>query len=115
MRQKTYSEHVICENLKPIDEPYLNIKCAGMPKKCKDLFELSLNGYSPDEFDNLSDEELKKRKAKMSDKYTPQELDFISSKRDITDFKIGLVVPGKLLPKRISGGIVLKDTTYEMR
>lgn len=115
VRQKTYIEHVVCENLKPIDEPYLNIKCAGMPKKCKDLFELSLNGYNPDEFDKLTDEELKKRKAKRSDKYTSQELDFISTKRDITDFKIGLVVPGKLLPKRIPGGIVLKDTTYEMR
>ena len=32
-----------------------------------------------------------------------------------TDFKIGLKVPGKLQPKRIKGGIVLKDTTYEMR
>lgn len=115
VRQKTYIEHIVCENLKSIEDPYLNIKCAGMPKKCKDLFELSVSGYSPDEYDKLTDEELKKRKAKRSDKYTKEELKFITTKREITDFKIGLVVPGKLLPKRIPGGIVLKDTTYEMR
>ena len=30
-------------------------------------------------------------------------------------FNVGLSVPGKLLPKRIKGGIVLTETTYEMR
>jgi hypothetical protein len=36
-------------------------------------------------------------------------------KRNIDDFKIGLKVPGKLLPKRIRGGTILVETTYEMR
>ena len=36
-------------------------------------------------------------------------------KRTYNDFKIGLKVPGKLRPKRIRGGILLTDTTYEMR
>ena len=27
----------------------------------------------------------------------------------------GLKVPGKLLPKRIPGGVLLTDSTYEMR
>ena len=31
------------------------------------------------------------------------------------DFKIGLTVPGKLLPKRIRGGVLLVDTNYQMR
>ena len=31
------------------------------------------------------------------------------------DFKIGLKIPGKLIPKRIRGGVLLVDTTYEMR
>jgi hypothetical protein len=34
---------------------------------------------------------------------------------EISDFKIGLTVPGKLVPKRIKGGTLLVETTYEMR
>lgn len=98
-RQKTYIEHVIEENLKPVDEPYYNIKCAGMPKRCKDLFEISLRGYEP----------------KEGDKYSEEELEFISKKRELTDFNIGLKVPSKLRPKRIQGGVLLVETTYEMR
>lgn len=98
-RQKTYIEHVVQENLKPIDEPYYNIKCAGMPDKCKDLFNKSMNGYTPKEGDDFTDEEL----------------EFLSKKRCLEDFAVGLLVPGKLMPKRIKGGIVLNETTYEMR
>ena len=100
-RQKTYIEHVVEENLEPIPEPYLSIKCAGMPDKCKNLFKLSLDGYYP------PDEEQKN--------YTQAELDFLKTKRTINDFKVGLCVPGKLMPKRIIGGTLLVDTTYEMR
>ena len=35
--------------------------------------------------------------------------------RSYSDFKIGLQVPDKLLPKRIRGGIVLQDDYYTMR
>lgn len=98
-RQKTYIEHITHENMEPIDKPYYNIKCAGMPPKCKDLFQLSMQGYVPSD----------------SDEYTEEEIKFLSEKRELTDFVKGLSVPGKLLPKRIHGGIVLKDTTYEMR
>lgn len=80
-RQKTYIEHIIKEDLEPIDEPYYNIKCAGMPDSCKNIFIEGLN----------------------TGKYT------------LKDFTIGLCLPGKLLPKRIPGGTVLVDTTYEMR
>ena len=98
-RQKTYIEHVTHENLKPIDKPYYNIKCAGMSKKPKKLFELSMMGYVP----------------KPDDNFTPEDLEFLKTKRTIEDFKIGLKVPGKLIPKRIHGGVVLEETTYEMR
>jgi len=98
-RQKTYIEHVTHEDCEPVDVPYYNIKCAGMPKKCKDLFELSMRGYEPKDGDNYNEEELK----------------FLATKRDITDFKIGLKVPGKLRPMRIRGGVLLVDTPYEMR
>lgn len=98
-RQKTYIEHVIQEDLVDIEQPYYNIKCAGMPQRCKDLYNLSMQGYVP----------------KDTDKFTEDELKFLKKKRTLEDFKTGLVVPSKLLPKRIKGGIILKDTTYEMR
>ena len=98
-RQKTYIEHVTHEDLEPIDKPYNNIKCAGMPDRCKNLFELSMQGYVP------SDE----------DKFNEEQLQFLSEKREITDFKIGLKIPGKLMPKRIRGGVLLVESNYEMR
>ena len=114
VRQKTYIEHVTHENLIPVEElkepkkPYHNIKCAGMPKRCKDLFEMSLDGTAKHDNDA---------------KRTPEELRFLFKDngkgkpiiRTYNDFKVGLIVPGKLLPKRIKGGILLKETTYEMR
>lgn len=33
----------------------------------------------------------------------------------LTDFKTGLKLDGKLMPKRIKGGVVLVETTFEMR
>lgn len=38
LRQKTYIEHVIQEDLKKVDKPYYNVKCAGMPEVCKNKF-----------------------------------------------------------------------------
>lgn len=99
VRQKTYIEDVIAENLIPIDTPYYNVKCAGMPQKCKNLFIKS-----------MTDNEIKD-----GEKYTEEEKEFLSVKRDLTDFKVGLIVPSKLLPKRIRGGVLLVDTTYQMR
>lgn len=103
-RQKTYIEHVVAENLDTIEKPYNNIKCAGMPKRCKDLFELSLSGDA-DINKEWSDEE----KEFLFDEYNNP------IKRDYSSFKIGLKVPGKLQPKRIRGGVLLVDTSYEMR
>jgi len=97
VRQKTYIEHVTHEDMEAIEKPYYNVKCAGMPDKCKNLFIESMKGGEVDE--NRPEEEKK----------------FLKKKRDITDFKVGLKIPGKLLPKRINGGIVLTETTYEMR
>ena len=98
VRPKTYIEHITHENLQAV-EPYNNIKCAGMPQKCKDLLNLSIEGYNGDDLKNLKENEIK----------------FVKKKRTYKDFKTGLVVPSKLRPKRIQGGIILLDTTYEMR
>jgi hypothetical protein len=105
-RQKTYIEHVTHENLIPLEESkqYNNIKCAGMPKKCKDLFEISMQGTA-DVNENWSDEE----KEFLFDK------DNKPIVRDYSDFKVGLKVPDKLRPISIRGGVLLVNTTYEMR
>ena len=105
-RQKTYIEHVTHENLIPLEESkqYNSIKCAGMPKKCKDLFEISMQGTA-DVNENWSDEE----KEFLFDKNNKPIV------RDYSDFKVGLKVPDKLRPIRIRGGVLLVNTTYEMR
>lgn len=96
-RQKTYVEHITKENLESVDKAYWNIKCAGMPDRCKELFRRNIDGEGATEEDS---EEAK---------------EFLKTHRTISDFKVGLKVPGKLMPKRIKGGVVLLDTTYEMR
>ena len=97
VRQKTYIEHIVSEDGEKIDSPFYNVKCAGMPKRSKDLFIKSMTGEG-----NLGE-------------LTFEENDFIKVKRGLTDFKIGLRVPGKLLPRQIKGGVVLTPTSYEMR
>lgn len=98
VRQKTYIEHVTHENLKPIEFPKYSVKCAGMPDRCKELFIASMTG-------NID----------TNKEYTKEENEFLSTRRNIDDFTIGIRIPGKLLPRRIRGGIVLVDTIYEMR
>ena len=70
-----------------------------MPEKCKDLFIASITGKRPDNYDDLLD---------------PEKI-FVDTKRELTDFKKGLIVPGKLRPVTIPGGVLLVETTYEMR
>lgn len=113
-RQKTYIEHVVKENLQPVEKPYNNIKCAGMPDRCKDLFELSMKGNA--DIRGRWDEGKQEYKP-----WSPEEIDFLFDDnekpivRTYEDFKVGLTVPGKLLPKRIMGGVLLVETTYKMR
>lgn len=96
VRQKTYIEHIVAEGIDPCT-PYNNIKCAGMGQRCKDLLNVSL-GETLD-----------------LGKITDEEQIFIAEHRTLEDFKIGLKVPSKLLPKNIDGGVLLCKTTFEMR
>lgn len=96
-RQKTYIEHVVKENLKDVS-PWYNVKCAGMPEDCKDVFIRALSGD------------------KGTDDDCPENLQFLNEKDwSIEDFRTGLRVYGKLIPKRMKGGIVLQESYYEMR
>lgn len=104
VRQKTYIEHITHEDEEKIEIPYYNIKCAGMPKRPKQLLEMSLMGVN----------EIK-RDEKIIKPENKQELEFVSKKRNLRDFKVGLKVPSKLRPKRIHGGILLVDCDYNLR
>lgn len=112
-RQKTYIEHVVEEDLVPVQQltppkvPYYNIKCAGMPQRCKDLLNYSLK--------QLDEEKMQKDYPSDWKKMNQTERDFVLTPRTLDDFKTGLKVPSKLIPKTIKGGVLLVETTYEMR
>ena len=114
VRQKTYIEHVTQEDLEPIEKTYYNIKCAGMPKKCKDLFAESFDPKVAEDIEHGIDPRDETQRLTDS-KLTPDEVIFLSKTRTFKDFKRGLTVPGKLLPRRIKGGVLLVDTDFTMR
>lgn len=100
VRQKTYIEHITHNDLKPVT-PYYDVKCAGMGKRCKQLFSMSLNNQYP-----TTDEYVE---------YDSDELDFLKVHRTLKDFKSGLTIPSDLSPKRIKGGVLLVKQDYTMR
>lgn len=93
-RQKTYLEVI---NGEP------KITCAGMPQRCKDVFARSLSK-------NIDVSDLSESKAKDILKYK----DYILQGHNLEDFKKGLVVPGKLFPKHIKGGVLLTEGEYRI-
>ena len=125
VRQKTYIEHVIAEDLKQVN-PYNSIKCAGMTNHCKRLFEISMEGgevpygYLDEQQTIWSDEADGIIREGIVKAWTPEEKNFLFfddgriRERGYENFKIGLRVPGKLLPKTIKGGVVLYNDFYTM-
>lgn len=107
VRQKTYIEHITHENQQPIEHPYYNIKCAGLPETCKQLLLRS--------FEHKTEEEWIAEDKETWNKMNELEHAFILDWKDITDFKRGLLIPSKLMPLTIRGGVILKSTTFEMR
>lgn len=91
VRQKTYIEHITHNDLQPVDNPYYDIKCAGMPDRCK---KRVIDVFEGREVDRVEGEKIPER---------------------MEDFKVGIKVFGKLIPKRISGGLILKEDFYTMR
>lgn len=100
IRQKTYVEHVIVADGEQV-KPYFDIKACGMPKRCKELFNLSMTVKS-------ENERLKHAK-------TERERRFLKERRNLKDFKQGLCIPSKLMPKVIRGGTILRDTDFTMK
>ena len=101
VRQKTYIEHITHEDRKPIEKPYYNIKAAGMPQACKDLLNISMVGATKEDLEKYKDDKEK--------------LNFIKKKRTMKDFKVGLTISGKLLPRCIKGGVILEESYFTLR
>lgn len=108
-RQKTYLEHIIQNDLEDC-EPYWDVKAAGMPAKANKIFTLSLERYE-------SRQAFMTEHAKEIEDFdlNEKEIDYIMSGKEISDFRVGLKVPGSLKQTRIKGGVVLIDREYEMK
>ena len=72
-----------------------------MPQTCKDLMDISLKGAKAEDIERYK-----------SDK---EKLDFIKQKRTLKDFKVGLTISGKLIPRCIKGGVVLEESYFTLR
>ena len=107
VRPKTYIEHNIIEDGEPLETPYYNVKCAGMPDVCKRKFVDTIEGRYP------SPDELDEDNKQFYYEYINGE--YIPIKREMQDFTYGISVPGKLTPVQYPGGVVLEDTWFEMR
>lgn len=103
VRQKTYIEHVTHEDGVPVEKPYYNVKCAGMGKTPKRLVNLALNGKKA--------KDIKDKGLNWSSEFAK----FLEKGMKLTDFKVGLKVPGNLKQAQIKGGIVLVEHDYKMR
>ena len=111
VRQKTYLEHIVKEDLQPVD-PYWSVKCAGMPQACKDLFLLACDPETSKriEMDEEYREQLRHEYGDLGVKF------LLKEHLTFTDFRIGLIIPtGKLMPRQIPGGTILVDSAYCMR
>lgn len=108
VRQKTYIEHVIEEDLEPIENPYYNVKAAGLPAKSNYLLNKSLDYNKTGEL-IINDNE------QVSYKISEEDIKWIKQKRRPEAFKRGLVIPGALKQKRIKGGVILYEKNYVMR
>lgn len=119
VRAKTYIEHITEEDQQPIENPYYNVKCAGLPEGCKNLFIQSLTETEEERkhHENIWQSYLFVNDKPGSD--VPQDQMetemFLSKKRTVKDFDTGLMIYGKLVPVRIPGGIVLQKSYFTIK
>lgn len=115
VRAKTYIEHVTHDNREEIEEPYYNIKCAGMPQRANENLASKFKNEPLKKDATEWDVEQYEHKIGIHH-LNKDEIAFHKlPKKPLTDFKFGLVVPGSLKPKRIKGGVVLISNDYVMR
>lgn len=95
VRQKTYAEHNTKADREEI-EPFWDIKGCGCPDRCKNLFLEAVDG-----------------KVRVKGK-SEKEIEWVEKHKGITlhDYKEGLEIEGKLMPKQKAHGVVLEATTF---
>lgn len=94
-RQKTYIEMMDDEMV---------IRACGMSQKSKNLFMLGM----------LEKEERQKH-YKSLDSESIKWLESLENPLSIEDFKQGLCIWGKLMPRQVKGGILLRETYFNLR
>ena len=102
LRPKTYVEYAA-------DWSTWLITACGLPSRSKKLLMLSISQQHKNP-DALNEEDIK-----FLDSLSDREREFIDTPREITDFKVGLTIPGRLMPKVITGGTVLCDGEYTVK
>lgn len=123
VRQKTYIEHTTHEDLKPC-KPYWNIKACGMPDNCKELLRKSMEESEEKRKKEECKKDLLEGKGGIFKPITDEDKEkdmiyqkhlFLSKRRTIDDFEIGLQVPGKLVQTTIPGGVLLEPSMFTMK
>ena len=97
IRQKTYIKHVIKENSEDV-KPYVDIKCAGMTERVKNIF---LHSVQQD--------------VKDFSGYDEDEKNFILKERDLDDFREGIMIPGIMKMEMVKGGCKMVKSPYIIR
>lgn len=87
LRQKTYIEHT---------ESGYQVTACGMGKRCKELLNIGLTRETNGEI-------------------TMHEMKFCSNIHSLSDFHVGMTIPGNLKQKRIQGGVVLYESDFKLR
>lgn len=101
---KRYIEHVVEEDGEPCD-PYYNITCAGLIASGKKNIQMAL-----EQGENYREDIIKKYHLENE---SQEVQDFIRAGMQISDFTKGFKVPkGKLVSKRIKGGVILVEREF---
>lgn len=101
---KRYIEHVVEEDGQPC-EPYYNITCAGLIASGKRNIQLALEQGEDFTRDIITEHSLENEAQEVQD--------FIRAGMKISDFTKGFKVPkGKLISKRIKGGVILLEREF---
>lgn len=106
VRQKTYIE---------IEKGNIDIKCAGLPAKSKLLFRYVVGDKTLTMIEEGENRYLLDEHTGRKTKLRLEDLEFLDQTMDLSDFKVGIKIPGKLKQKRIKGGVLLSEGIYEMR
>lgn len=119
VRQKTYIERVNAEDAQPIEKPYFNVKCAGLPDECKETYIKAME-ETPEE-ERHANQMLRVCQILEGNPLNPmrksdyEKYKFLSKRKTVHDFKPGFTIWGKLSPVRIRGGILLMEGPFTMR